>query len=71
MACYSARIKVSSRDPFYTKTYLKHFKILYLPRYFIKLKLKLLVDFYNNNLEIFYKAIKLSKGKKKKPYKNA
>ena len=48
---------------FYTKTYLKHFKIL---------KLKLLVDFYfyynfllavfyNNNIENYYEAIKLGK----------
>ena len=45
--------KVSSREPFYTKTHLKYFKILYPPRYFIKPKLKLLVDFYN--IEIFIK----------------
>ena len=57
---------------FYTKTYLKHFKILYPPQYFIKLKLKLPVDFYfyynfllavfyNNNIENYYEAIKLGK----------
>ena len=44
----SCRTKVSGSEPFYTKTHLKHLKILYLPQYFIKLKLKLLVDFYFN-----------------------
>ena len=64
--------KVSSREPFYTKTHLKYFKILYPPQYFIKLKLKLPVDFYfyynfllavfyNNNIENYYEAIKLGK----------
>ena len=38
----------SGREPFYTKTHLKHFKILYLPRNFIKPKSKLLADFYFN-----------------------
>ena len=70
---YSTRTKASGREPFNTKTHLKHFKILYPPRYFIKIKLKLLVDFaltntfllvvsYNNDIEDYYKAIKLNKG---------
>ena len=54
----------------WTKTYLKYFKILYLMQYFIKLKLKIVVDFYfdrnfllevfyNINAENYYEALKL------------
>ena len=48
VGCVGTRTKVSGRKPFYTKTHLKHFKILYLPRNFIKPKSELLIDFYFN-----------------------